>query len=411
MSKTISNSISTGITLTSAYDPLVITTTGTIETSGAAAIYGNNSQYWQITNSGLIDGLGSYGIDLLAASTITNLGTVTSNGIALRIDNGAGRLTNSGTLGGFQDGIALTDGGTVTNTGTIGGILGAGIEIAGDAGTVTNAGTISGHEYAVQFSGSFADRVIVDPGAVFTGKVQGGMGSNTLELAAGTAGATGTLSGFGSSSFINFDTIIVDPGANWQFDATDTISTNHVTLTDQGTLANAGLIDTEVTAGQRRQPGQHRHDKLRSRRVLLYGASLCFGTGGVGTVSNTQERSRRGGTASLLEAGGDVFNGRTIDRRLSQRAGMRRARIINGVGTGDQQQATSQSALHERRYPGSGGSVGNTGTIESSNGDGVHINEGGTVTNSEFDIIRYVTRGVYLEGRRHGAQRGHHRRP
>jgi glycosyltransferase involved in cell wall biosynthesis len=332
MSKTISNSISTGITLTSAYDPLVITRTGTIETSGAAAIYGNDSQYWQITNSGLVDGLGSYGIDLLAASTITNLGTVTSNGIALRIDNGAGRVTNSGTLGGFQDGIALTDGGTVTNTGTIGGILGAGIEIAGDAGTVTNAGTISGHEYAVQFSGSFADRVIVDPGAVFTGKVQGGTGSNTLELAAGTAGATGTLTGFGSSSFTNFETITIDPGANWQFDATDTIST-YVTLTDQGTLANAGVIDTRVT--------------------LVGGASLA----NTGTIQGHYPGAFAG--VDITEGVATVTNAGTI-------AGYAYDVFLGG-----------------------GGSVGNTGTIKTGNyGDsGVYIRSG--ILNNSGDIQGY----------------------
>src|ERR1019366_4456633 len=105
---------------------------------------------------------------------------------------------NAGTIGGGADGVVLTGGGTVSNAGSISGTGNAGGYISGGAGTVTNAGTIGGGTDAVQFSGAFADRVILDPGAVFNGLVKGGSGGNTLELAAGTAGATGTLSGVGT---------------------------------------------------------------------------------------------------------------------------------------------------------------------------------------------------------------------
>jgi len=94
------------------------------------------------------------------------------------------------------------------------------------AGTVTNAGTIIGTDgTAVQFGGG-DDRMVVDPGAVFIGTVDGGGGSNVLELAAGTGDRT--LSGLGTS-FANFETVVFDANANW-------------TVTIDNTAAFTGMI-------------------------------------------------------------------------------------------------------------------------------------------------------------------------
>ncbi len=85
--------------------------------------------------------------------------------------------------------------------------------------TVTNAGTIAAagaNATAVQFAngGSYklsVVRLIVDPGAVFIGTVNGGNTTNsTMELASGR----GAIAGFGSS-FVNFATVQFDPGAVW----------------------------------------------------------------------------------------------------------------------------------------------------------------------------------------------------
>ena len=61
----------------------------------------------------------------------------------------------------------------------------------------------------------FSDRLIVDPGAVFIGNIDGGNlpGSaavSTLEFSAGA----GTLGGLGTSIF-HFGSIVFDPGADW----------------------------------------------------------------------------------------------------------------------------------------------------------------------------------------------------
>jgi len=94
------------------------------------------------------------------------------------------------------------------------------------AGTVTNAGTIIGTDgTAVQFGGG-DDRMVVDPGAVFIGTVDGGGGSDVLELAAGTGDRT--LSGLGTS-FANFETVVFDANANW-------------TVTVDNTAAFTGMI-------------------------------------------------------------------------------------------------------------------------------------------------------------------------
>src|SRR5207302_8794493 len=73
-------------------------------------------------------------------------------------------------------------------------------------------GTISGASgTAVLFSGG-GNLLVVDPGAVFSGIVNGGTGSDRLELAAGAS--TGTLSGLGTS-ITNFTAIQFDIGAHW----------------------------------------------------------------------------------------------------------------------------------------------------------------------------------------------------
>ena len=89
----------------------------------------------------------------------------------------------------------------------------------------------------MQFVGSFADRVILDPGAVFTGAVAGGTGTNTLELA--SAASTGTLSGFGTE-FTNFSSIVLDSFAHWELDGASPATTQFVTLAGSGDVLALG---------------------------------------------------------------------------------------------------------------------------------------------------------------------------
>ena len=102
----------------------------------------------------------------------------------------------------------------------------------------------------MQFLAGYADRLVVDPGAVFSGTVDGGntIASSivsTLELASGSS--AGTLTGLGAQ-FIDFAQTTIDAGAAWTFTSSNyltagTTLTNFGTLTAfNGTLTGAGLV-------------------------------------------------------------------------------------------------------------------------------------------------------------------------
>ena len=76
---------------------------------------------------------------------------------------------------------------------------------------------------------------MVDPGAVFVGKVTGGTGTSTLELASGT----GSISGVGTGSFNNFQVLAVDVGATWTLNGANIAAT----ILDNGTVRITGSLD------------------------------------------------------------------------------------------------------------------------------------------------------------------------
>ena len=93
----------------------------------------------------------------------------------------------------------LGNGGTVTNRtgGTIAGTVEYGI-VLDRGGTVINAGAISGPLDAVPGSAGYVSRAVYDPGASFTGSVDGGNAPvssvvSTLELASGATSRTAAI--------------------------------------------------------------------------------------------------------------------------------------------------------------------------------------------------------------------------
>ena len=137
-------------------------------------------------------------------------------------------ITNSGTaalIEGFA-GIKLTAGGTVTNAGTI----------------ASNQGTTG---VAIVF-GTGTSRLIVDPGAVFTGRVTATSTTTTSTLELASAASAGTLSGLGSQ-FAGFQAITVDAGAAWSL-TSDNLASGY-TITNAGTLTNTGTLRSAVTLG------------------------------------------------------------------------------------------------------------------------------------------------------------------
>ena len=275
-------------------NPAIVAATGYVTNQTMAyngdAIYGAPGYPWTVTNMGTVKST-SNGVELSSGGTVTNFGTIDSgvgypiSGIV--ISGGSGTVTNFGTIVSGEYGIKLTAGGTVTNAqygwiqgdypaavalwgsgtvtnfGTIYGTYWDGVELGAGgsvinfgtiygphaaveylgtlAGTVTNAGTIIGGSsgWAVRFGGG-DDLLVADPGAVFVGKVDGGGGNSTLELAAGAG--MGTLPGLGTS-FVNFASVVFDPGAAW------TVTLDPVAFT--GTIsgfASGDIIDLTGSA-------------------------------------------------------------------------------------------------------------------------------------------------------------------
>jgi hypothetical protein len=214
-------------------------------------------------------------VRLLSGGTISNeaSGTMSGTWIGAQVysnSRGAspGTILNQGfilaadTLG---DGAAawMKGPGLISNgsSGTISG--GAfGVVTYNFTDTVVNQGTIFGTEFAVAMGSGGANRVIVSPGASFTGTVNGGNPltatvASVLELTAGSG--IGSITGFGSK-YVNFAQVALDAGAAWALGGTvvagETISfggAGALTLTNPGsvagTISNFGAGDTIALAG------------------------------------------------------------------------------------------------------------------------------------------------------------------
>ena len=318
------------------YDNLgtaTVVNAGTIEGLGTRASYGiefsANAGGGNVTNQsgGVISGIN--GVEITDLAVLVNAGTITGNAttgegvefgtggiitnqaggaisgaFGVRVVGAAGTVVNAGSIiGGKFAALYLTKGGSVTNQS--GGVISGkyGVEDTGSALTVVNAGTIAGTTDAVKFVTGFANRLIIDPDAVFTGTVTGGnaIGAahvSTLELA--SAGSAGTLSGLGTQ-FIDFAQVVVDAGAQWALQATDTIKSG-VTLTNAGTLSGtvtmaAGGVLSNASTGT----------------VTASGGAAVFGeTGGTAKVVNAGLISVNPATVGYsgvsLAAGGSVTN-------------------------------------------------------------------------------------------------------
>jgi Hint domain len=197
-----------------------------------------------VTNTGTILGSSSYGILLRDGGIVTNSAGLIEGSSGVTIVGTAGTIINNATIvadGSPHAGAGLPLGGTIINSGFITGITAAYIF---NAGTIINSGTLAGaFGGAVFFLAGYAgDRLIVDPGAIFIGHVNGGNAPGSgfysvLELASGAS--TGTLNGLGGSVY-NFAHMQVDVGATWVFGSSAPFT---------GTLSNAGTIEGSIGGG------------------------------------------------------------------------------------------------------------------------------------------------------------------
>jgi hypothetical protein len=183
---------------------------------GAGVIVGSGGSVTNLGSADISGFIGIYGLkqDPAKPVTIVNAGIISGSTVSATATGGIFITPFTVTAAG----IYIPAGGNITNQvgGTISGYRGV---VAGTIhpATIENAGTIDGIATAVDFGVGVNDRLVADPGAIFSGTVNGGntIGAaaiSTLELATGAS--TGTLTGLGAQ-FLNFGAIDFDPGADW----------------------------------------------------------------------------------------------------------------------------------------------------------------------------------------------------
>lgn len=195
------------------------------------------------------------GVDIDFKANITNFGTIqgtgakgekdgspnTSEGIAA----GGGTIINgsaNAVISGKDNAILIDDSNAsdapyatqITNLGTIRGEDGFGIRIIGTQNdTIQNAGLIEGANGEAVDLGGGDDTLIVNTGGKFIGLVDGGAGTDTVDL-----DGTGTFAGG-----VNFE--ILDVKGDWTLTGTQSYS-NGATL-ESGKLSVDGTLDAALT--------------------------------------------------------------------------------------------------------------------------------------------------------------------
>ena len=277
---------------------------GSISGSTSAVFFSGGAG--TITNAGVISAAasGGTGADIEGGGSVINNsgGTLSGANFGVFVSGGTGTVANSGSIAGTNNiGIDLANGGSVTNA--AGGVVssaGFAVAIYGSSGTVTNAGTITGGINSVRFGNSGANRLIVNPGAVFNGAAVGGSGSNTLELAGSSAGSIG---GVNTGAFTNFGSLVVDSGAIWTLTGTDTAPTvlNNGSLHVGGSLTIGTAIDPSSTGLFLLDGSAH----MEVAAALGTNTKISFATGSDLLIDNTSQFGINVGSStyagSLLE--------------------------------------------------------------------------------------------------------------
>ncbi|MES2834599.1 MAG: hypothetical protein V4707_07840 [Pseudomonadota bacterium] len=355
-----------------------------------------------VNNAGAINGLGSAGVLFFS-----------SNGT---VQNNAG-----GSISGLAEGVYGAGALTVTNAAGAS-ITGAahGVNIAGTA-SVANAGQIHGgtdqFEYGVVMGG--ANSAVANQAG---GVIDGWRGIQFSNAAAnGTVSNAGTIQGFGSFGVIAFNTATIDNLAGGLITSNygGVYAGGFLTLTNAGTITggqyngisalSGGSITNLASGVINAMPVggwgilTYTNTTVDNAGVINADSGLAA-SGGVMTVTNTG--TVNGTVNGLLGTGGvfDITNSGVIS--ASNTTSGRGMNLASGVNTVTNQAtgvisgwrgielastAVGSTITNAGSITGSqqgilslagGVSVGNTGTIGASVGQGVYFDAGGTLTNS-----------------------------
>lgn len=444
-----------------------------------AAVYGPATGTFDVINTGKIVNYPNAGLDsvssgllLAAPGTVNNLGTVSApEGIGILLQstapgsrvinsgvaygdvgiqlNGAGTVSNTGSIHGYRTGLYLQAGGQISNHGTIDAVTGAAIYAAGVSATIDNTGKLAGRD------GIYVDdQSIIQNGAsgIITGinygvdLLKAGYLSNLGIISAdvfavrlrdgGTVITTGTLLGedgiYSSSApvyvanrgYIHAQIVGIDAIGGGSFYNAGSISAGDgITVENLSTsvsyVHNSGVINATAGVAIYLQGLGYGIPNLVTNLGQITASGDGIESFGAGNIENSGLISGGQGTlgggdgivlgansyvlneygARILGADGIVLNaGTVINQTLS---------TITGLYTG----ITSSSAVNILnfgqisgrmgiRIDGSG-SVGNGGTIAASTSDGVLVYSFGTTYNYVINtglITSTAADGVEMSG-------------
>ena len=356
MSRTISSSTTGPVVLGTASNPLYITSTGTVTSTGSAdGIDGGAGTTWTISNAGVVSASSGNGVSLASSGIVGNTGSISGkDALVLRA---GGSVTNN-------------VGGSISGLGALGAGLGsgAGVYITGAAGTVTNHSTISGVAYGV-------------------GLGHGGLVTNTSSI---TGGEDGVIVQAAIGSVTNSGNIIATVDDGVALFAGGSV-TNNSGASISGARHPRGRASTSPAVPLRSRMRAASREPTRPGCCIAGGGSLSNATSGsisavgvgvffknqAGTVTNAGFITGTGtdGTGIYLENGGSVTNTST------------------GTITGHKFGAFLEGGFT---------TLANYGSISGATYDGAVLGLGGIVTNAAGASISGASVGVYVKYRAAG---------
>jgi hypothetical protein len=442
MSRTISSGTTGPVVLGTTDNPLYITSTGTVTSTGSAdGIDGGTGTTWTITNAGVVSASSGNGVSLAGSGIVGNTGSISGNdalvlraggsvtndvggsisglgalgaglgsGAGVFITGAAGTVTNHSTISGAAYGVGLGAGGLVTNTSSI---LGGedGVTVQGAIGTIANLGNITAtvDDGVSLFAGGSVTNA---SGASISGLATQGAGI-FITGGAGTVANAGSIAGALA--------ILMAAGGSLSNAASGSISALGVGVffeNQAGTLTNAGNITGTGTDGSGVYLENNGSVTNTSTGTITGHKFGAFLEGGFATLANYGSISGATYDGAVLGLGGIVTNaagasisGANIGLYVKYRAAgtVTNSGSISASGTGsagidlaDGGSVTNNSTGSVSGnsvgvfVTGAGGAITNNGSIASGKYAGIELVKGGSVTNTAGASIKGGSNGVYV---------------